>query len=94
LSEKEIVMSRNGKSPAYKADKAAATEAETRLKNNPFEPNTRRHRMFEVRRNHSIQMDSRFEELEAVYGSLGTPRVKQDNPPWAENRTDAQNATA
>lgn len=78
-------MSRNGKSPAYKADKAAATEAEQRLKNNPFEPGTRRFKMFETRRIHSNRMDSRFEELEAVYGSLGTPRSKLDNLAWGDN---------
>lgn len=87
-------MSKNGKSPAYKADKAAATEAELRLKNNPFEPGSRRHRMFEARRSHSNQMDSRFEELEAVYGSMGTPRIKEDNPTWSESRAGGLNATA
>lgn len=78
-------MSRNGKCPAYKADKAAATEAEQRLKNNPFEPGTRRFKMFETRRSHSTHMDSRFEELEAVYGSLGSPREKLNNPTWADS---------
>jgi len=87
-------MSKNGKSPAYKADKAAATEAELHLKNNPFEPDTRRHRLFEARRLHSIRMDSRFEELEAVYGPMGTPRVKQDNPTWPGNRENGAHATA
>lgn len=80
-------MSRNGKSPAFKADKAAAAEAEQRLNNNPFEPGTRRHRMFETRRNHSNLMDCRFRELEIVYGSLGTPRVKIDNVTWTEGVT-------
>lgn len=87
-------MSRNGKSPAYKADKSAAIEAELRLKNNPFEPGSRRHRMFEARRSHSIQMDSRFEELESVYGSMGKPRIKKDNPTWSEGHTGGLNATA
>jgi hypothetical protein len=77
-------MSRNGKSPAYKADKATATEAELRLKNNPFEPETRRHRMFDSRRRHTNAMDQRFEELEEVFGSIGKERVRTDNKTWNE----------
>jgi hypothetical protein len=87
-------MSRNGKSPAYKADKTEATNAELTLKNNPFEPESRRYRIFEARRRHSLQMDSRFEELETVYGFTGTPRAKQDNPTWTENQANTKNTTA
>lgn len=80
-------MSKNGKSAAWKADKAAAQEAEAKLKNNPFEPETRPHRMFESIRRHSTNMDFRFEEMEEAYGTIGTPRVKSDNPTWLQSQS-------
>ena len=82
-------MSKNGKSDAYKADKEAAHDAEMHLQNNPFEPGTRRHRMFEKRRRYSDNINQRFEELETVYGSIGTPRIKKNNLAWDESRPQA-----
>jgi hypothetical protein len=76
-------MSKNGKSPAWKAAKAA----EAKLQNNPFQPETRPHQMFESLRRHSDDMNFHFEEMEEVYGSVGTPRTRADNPSWAETQT-------
>lgn len=70
-----------GNGPAYKADVNAAKVAAYRYVNNPFEEGTRRHRLCEKARAHKATMDWIFEDMEEVYGSIGTKKPVIDNQP-------------
>jgi hypothetical protein len=74
----------------YKMDQEAAKKAEFRFENNPFEPETRRHRMFEKFRQSTIRMNDMFDDLEEVYGSAGLVlRKRINNKPWSPPKPSA-----
>jgi hypothetical protein len=68
-------------SAAYRADREAAREAAYRYRHNPFEEGTRRWKLCERARAHKATMDWIFDEMEEVYGSIGTKRPVIDNIP-------------
>lgn len=74
------------KSPAYKADKAAAVKAAYKYSNNPFEEGSRRYRMFEKAQAHKHNMDMLFEDYETVYGFIGVKREIINNKPGTFKR--------
>ena len=69
------------KSPAYRADATAAKDAAYRYVNNPFPLGSRRWRLFNKAQAHKQNMDALFDEMEAVYGPIGTPRPLINNAP-------------
>jgi hypothetical protein len=74
----------------YKLDQQAAKEAEFRFENNPFEPGTRRHKMFGKFRQATIRMNDMFDDLEEVYGSAGLVlRKRINNKPWSPPKPSA-----
>lgn len=66
---------------AYKADRAAAKEAAYRYDHNPFEEGTRVWKLCEKARAHKATMDFLLDDLEQVYGPVGTPRPTIPNAP-------------
>lgn len=56
---------------AKRDDRMAAREAAYRGPTNPFDPGSRRHRLFAKARQHVENMDAAFRDLEAVYGTIG-----------------------
>lgn len=74
-----------GRSVAYQLDKKVAKEAEFKLTNNPFEPDTRKWRMFNSFRRHSEHRNHIFDDIYDVYGFTGQKRVKINNTVEASN---------
>lgn len=72
-----------GKSPAYREDVQAAKDAVYKYVNNPFIEGSRRARMFANFKRHYLMMESRFDELAAVYGDLGAKNTLIDNLPYS-----------
>lgn len=68
-------------SKSYREDYNMAREAAYRYENNPFEPNSRRWRLCEKARHQKSIMDMMDEEMEAVYGPIGTKRPVVANVP-------------
>lgn len=72
-------------SKAYKVDQKEAQDAEEKFLNNPYEPGTRRHRLFDKAQKRRLYWDDIFDEMEAVYGTIGErrPDRRVNNPPWS-----------
>lgn len=69
------------KSFSYRHDRQLAREAAYKYANNPFEDGTRLARLYEKEKIAKLKIDSMFDDLETVYGSLGTKKQLIDNVP-------------
>jgi hypothetical protein len=76
-------------SAAYRADLAAAKEAAYRYVHNPFEEGTRAWRLCEKARARKATMDFLFDEMEEVYGPIGTKKPVIDNIPGTFQKAPA-----
>jgi hypothetical protein len=76
-------------SAAYRADLAAAKEAAYKYVHNPFEEDTRVWRLCEKARAHKATMDWMFDEMEEVYGPIGTKKPVIDNIPGTFQKAPA-----
>lgn len=72
-------------SKAYREDYQAAREAAYRYANNPFDEGSRRWRMCEKARFQKSIMDTMDEDMEAIYGPIGTKRPVVVNAPGSFN---------
>lgn len=70
-----------GKSAAYYAERAQAREAAYKYVNNPYPEGTRLARFFDKAKQHKATMDAHFDDLEEVYGFIGTEKPIIDNEP-------------
>lgn len=68
-------------SKAYRQDQQKAREAAYKYRHNPFEQGTRVWRLCEKWRSWKSVMDDMDEEMEAVYGPIGTKRPVVENVP-------------
>lgn len=68
-----------GKSPAYYAERAEARDAAYKYVNNPYPEGSRQARFFDKAKQHKSTMDAHFDDLEEVYGSIGTKKPAIDN---------------
>jgi hypothetical protein len=76
-------------SAAYRADLAAAKEAAYKYVHNPFEEGTRVWKLCEKARAHKATMDWMFDEMEEVYGPIGTKKPVINNIPGTFHKAPA-----
>ena len=70
-----------GKNAQYYADRRQAREAAYKYLNNPFPEDTRKARFYEKEKVHKRIMDSYFDDMEEIYGSIGIKKRIIDNIP-------------
>jgi spore coat protein CotH len=64
-----------GKNAQYYADRIQAREAAYKYLNNPFPEDTRKARFYAKEKVHKRAMDSYFDDMEEIYGSIGIKKV-------------------
>lgn len=79
-------------SKAYRQDYQKAREAAYRYASNPFEEGTRIWRLCEKARQQKSIFDAMDDEMEAVYGPIGTKRAVVDNDPGSFLSKDSRPA--
>jgi len=67
------------------SDRRQAREASYRYLNNPYPEGSRLARYFDKAKQHKENMDAQFDELEDVYGTIGTPKALIANIPNSFN---------
>ncbi|WP_315921597.1 hypothetical protein [Mesorhizobium sp. SP-1A] len=70
-----------GKSAAYYTERAQAREAAYKYVNNPYPEGSRQARFFEKAKQHKASTDAHFDDMEEIYGTIGTKKPVIDNVP-------------